>query len=358
MRNKFINKKNILLLLLLFVVMRLLYSFFNLIVGNFDGDLKSLFVFALFVVIIVVIIVVILISFNKRLTKFVYQHSISVKELIALNNKYAFTNVKKFDFNFTCDNESYYSLICPIDYLIYQLQFNKNDIKTSILNANSNLSKHQSYVNEVNGITNLNRYDSYEFQKYKYFLSKIEKKILNQLVERPITNFTIYVRLILTDINGRYKADKVGLFKASEILNIIEDMSEKSGLFYKNDAIWQSICRIERAKVSNRIRFYVYNRDGHRCVRCGSRYNLEVDHIFPISKGGKSTVDNLQTLCHNCNTLKSNKIQYGAVDPKVKRLNEDTFCPICGAPTIVKYGKYGKFLACTNFPKCKFTKSI
>ena len=36
----------------------------------------------------------------------------------------------------------------------------------------------------------------------------------------------------------------------------------------------------------------------------------EIDHIFPISKGGKSTYDNLQTLCRRCNKLKGNSIDY------------------------------------------------
>ena len=35
---------------------------------------------------------------------------------------------------------------------------------------------------------------------------------------------------------------------------------------------------------------------------------LEVDHIIPISKGGKTEPDNLQTLCWKCNRTKSNKI--------------------------------------------------
>lgn len=33
-------------------------------------------------------------------------------------------------------------------------------------------------------------------------------------------------------------------------------------------------------------------------------------------------------------------------------------CPLCGAPLVVKYSKYGKFLACSNFPKCKYKKDL
>ncbi|MBP5466276.1 MAG: HNH endonuclease [Clostridia bacterium] len=52
------------------------------------------------------------------------------------------------------------------------------------------------------------------------------------------------------------------------------------------------------------MRFSIYKRDGYRCQHCGrsGRFvDLEIDHIIPISKGGKSTYDNLQTLCQRCN---------------------------------------------------------
>lgn len=52
----------------------------------------------------------------------------------------------------------------------------------------------------------------------------------------------------------------------------------------------------------------IYERDGYRCRCCGRRTkDLEIDHIVPISKGGKSTYDNLQTLCKRCNKLKGTK---------------------------------------------------
>lgn len=36
----------------------------------------------------------------------------------------------------------------------------------------------------------------------------------------------------------------------------------------------------------------------------------------------------------------------------------DEKCEKCGSPMIIKYGKYGKYLACSAFPKCKNTKTI
>lgn len=33
-------------------------------------------------------------------------------------------------------------------------------------------------------------------------------------------------------------------------------------------------------------------------------------------------------------------------------------CPLCGSDLIIKYGKYGKFIACSNWPTCKYSKSL
>ena len=46
----------------------------------------------------------------------------------------------------------------------------------------------------------------------------------------------------------------------------------------------------------------------YQCVYCGSKDRIEIDHIYPISKGGTNHIDNLQPLCAFCNNSKHNKI--------------------------------------------------
>lgn len=43
-------------------------------------------------------------------------------------------------------------------------------------------------------------------------------------------------------------------------------------------------------------------RDNNRCRLCGSTSNLQVDHIIPISRGGKTVDSNLWTLCDICHS--------------------------------------------------------
>lgn len=64
-----------------------------------------------------------------------------------------------------------------------------------------------------------------------------------------------------------------------------------------------------RKPISKRVRFEVFKRDLFKCAYCGRTppsVVLHVDHIVPVSKGGKNTQDNLITACFDCNLGKSN----------------------------------------------------
>ena len=45
----------------------------------------------------------------------------------------------------------------------------------------------------------------------------------------------------------------------------------------------------------------VWQRDQGQCCKCGSRRNLNFDHIKPLALGGESTASNLRLLCFHCN---------------------------------------------------------
>ena len=55
---------------------------------------------------------------------------------------------------------------------------------------------------------------------------------------------------------------------------------------------------------SDEERRFILDRDGWRCVYCGSTDELEIDHIVPFSRGGACSIDNAQVLCGPCNRSK------------------------------------------------------
>lgn len=56
--------------------------------------------------------------------------------------------------------------------------------------------------------------------------------------------------------------------------------------------------------LKRRVRELVYQRDGNRCVYCGSDYKLTLDHDIPEALGGALTVENCVTCCYSCNRQK------------------------------------------------------
>jgi len=64
--------------------------------------------------------------------------------------------------------------------------------------------------------------------------------------------------------------------------------------------------------INLRLRYHVLKRDNFKCSICGRspakdpNIELHIDHIIPWSKGGETVIENLRTLCSDCNLGKSN----------------------------------------------------
>jgi hypothetical protein len=59
-----------------------------------------------------------------------------------------------------------------------------------------------------------------------------------------------------------------------------------------------------RGRIGADVRRAVFERDGGRCVECGSDFDIQYDHVIPHSLGGAAAVENLQLLCGDCNRRK------------------------------------------------------
>lgn len=62
--------------------------------------------------------------------------------------------------------------------------------------------------------------------------------------------------------------------------------------------------RGRREPIPREVRRAVFERDGGKCVQCGSTFDLQYDHVIPVALGGATTAGNLQLLCADCNRSK------------------------------------------------------
>lgn len=67
----------------------------------------------------------------------------------------------------------------------------------------------------------------------------------------------------------------------------------------------------QRKALTKELREYIKKRDNYTCQICGKHMpdevGLHIDHIVPVSRGGKSIPENLRVLCSKCNGRKGNK---------------------------------------------------
>jgi hypothetical protein len=257
--------------------------------------------------IFVIVLGVTLTIISKR-KKFVLNNSQALLELSDINQRYTFLDVPSCNQRYFIDNRAMFNDLTCEDYLIYQMANYKK-----IFYANQKASRNKSifdyYIKEVNSCS-FGRYSDKKLPCKINKLVRIEKDLFKEKIQAPTIELCVRVNLVLTNLYGNSRANKWAVFDSSAIDEIQKEVAQKRGTFYLNEHIWNSICRVERSKVTNKIRFAVYQRDGHRCCKCGNDNNLEIDHIIPISKGGKSNMDNLQTLCHSCNVEKGSRLNY------------------------------------------------
>jgi HNH endonuclease/Homing endonuclease associated repeat len=86
-----------------------------------------------------------------------------------------------------------------------------------------------------------------------------------------------------------------------------------NGSISREQLLAGSISESPRTTIPLKDRWAVLKRDNYRCAKCGAspsndhQVELEVDHIHPVAKGGGNALENLQTLCRECNQGKKDR---------------------------------------------------
>jgi 5-methylcytosine-specific restriction endonuclease McrA len=89
----------------------------------------------------------------------------------------------------------------------------------------------------------------------------------------------------------------------------------------------------------------IYLRDRNRCQYCGKRYRtdqLNLDHVTPVSRGGRSTWENVVCSCIRCNIRKGNRLPEEAGMTLVTRPCKPRWHPLVRASC--RYDEWKSFL--------------
>lgn len=169
----------------------------------------------------------------------------------------------------------------------------------------------ESIIRLEDAVTNLQQREASVTQSFNpphFILKHYEHEFMSQVgIEVPplTVPYPVYVfEYVSAGGNSSQRASVT--FTPPTIDVLIETLGQKIR--------WRKSAAGQRALMTARLRNYIKTRDNHTCRYCAisladePHLLLEVDHIVPVSRGGLSTPENLQTLCWRCNRSKSNKI--------------------------------------------------
>ena len=140
-----------------------------------------------------------------------------------------------------------------------------------------------------------------------WLYSVMERKVMQNEEkhrEPPTTESTITCSIRYTSPAGRNRYANHQTYSTEDV----EDFVNQSYALEKE----RETKEYQRKILTPSLRYDILKRDNFKCVICGRTpkkdgITLHVDHIIPVSKGGKTEPENLRTLCSICNLGKSDK---------------------------------------------------
>ncbi|MBE9103814.1 HNH endonuclease [Nostoc cf. edaphicum LEGE 07299] len=129
--------------------------------------------------------------------------------------------------------------------------------------------------------------------------------IKKALLERPfIADTPVNLQKLIIDILQTTTERNV----RDLILTAMRQMKWETELFTKQLETHIAEAEIKNLVLTEAEREKIKQRDGYTCLCCGANIKgkLEIDHIKPFSMGGKTFIENSQTLCFICSKCKGN----------------------------------------------------
>lgn len=262
-------------------------------------------------VLAVLTIVVVFAVINSKCKEFINAKSECIRQLRELNKKTIFKKYHPyFELSYKYDNKRNWSRTEPSAFLTKRIRDNLEYYIELREKIEFNRELFPKYDKEARGLYKQISPKLCATTKFKYKRCvKTERNIFFSLIQKPDREINIRITLRYVSRKGKVDLSKSQTFGYIEIVRILDSVSTKR----VDRNTYEKLAKAERMILSDGMRYDVLKRDGFKCVLCGMSAKdgaiLHVDHIIPISKGGKTEMSNLRTLCEKCNIGKSNKIE-------------------------------------------------
>ena len=298
-----------------FIILLIIYSIVSFIQKNYE------MIITIGLILFIITLIVLLIVYRKRIENyFTLRHENKIKNklkkksklyfnIINVNNKYTFEEFKPFYDNYNVYFKSNLETCNFDDYLLMTINSKYDLLKQYKLKydeLNTIYKKYEDEYNELKKYINVEEANELKINNEEYI--KCQNELFDNLKNKNNPEFKVVIYINYSSRKGRVKKKKYQFYYKDQFYNKMQEYLKLK----EEKKLYEISSRVERSKMSESMRYDVLKRDGFRCKICGASSkdgaNLQVDHIIPVSKGGKTEMNNLQTLCSRCNIGKSNKM--------------------------------------------------
>lgn len=266
--------------------------------------------FLIVIGILVVVVAVVAFVDNKN-KQIVLKNSERIQELVALNGTVRFKSLReRYSRYQACNSKRQFDNFFIDDYLVALIDDDETFYRNLLHSLEENGKVYGEYTNAVSKIHTKATAEFCQEIKFKLekFIKYEERLFKSRVLRKPQTDVTIYCKVTYTSPKGKNYYWKDQSYRYKELKKFFDytiQLKEKR-------QTRQYQIKMERAKMSDSLRYDILKRDDFSCQLCGSKaqdgVKLHVDHIVPVAKGGRTEPSNLRTLCDRCNMGKRDKI--------------------------------------------------
>lgn len=248
---------------------------------------------------------------EREYIELIKQNSYRIKKLENINRIFKY----EFDYNYTEDIGTviHCNSKAQLDRFDYEkhakdyIADRKEFILTFMKVVNQNRKTWNEYSEQVKTLPMYMTKEESESLGIPYDFCKLKEK---ELFKDTILKVNLKPELVIAKSyvspQGRSNYNLHISYSFEEVLELYRDVL--------NIEKKKETAQYQRSLMTPKLRFDVMRRDGFRCKYCGRTeadgVKLHVDHIKPVSKGGKTELSNLQTLCDECNLGKSDFYEF------------------------------------------------